>query len=301
MDEILNKLLQSELLSEETKAEISEQWTASVEAFKTQVREEVSGEVRAELASQWITERDELISKVDEFVAEALTNEIEELKGDIERFRDLEAEYALKLVEEKHKMAGEVAQELDALVDKIDQFFEMRLAAEMEELKEDIEVVKQNDFGRKIFEAYAQTYATNYVDDDSVQSKLVVAESKLEEAEAQLAALEEERNKMIREAKMEQVLSPLTGKKREQMAMVLKNVDTGRLEESYKFFISRILKEDDSSAPAGKPLTEAAKPVQTTVATGDKPVAPAPTDSAPTALQEHLARVRSLAGLTKTA
>ena len=45
MDEILKKLLQSELLSEESKAEISEQWTASVEAFKTQVREEVSGEV----------------------------------------------------------------------------------------------------------------------------------------------------------------------------------------------------------------------------------------------------------------
>jgi hypothetical protein len=53
MDEILNKLLQSELLSEETKAEISEQWTTSVEAFKTQVREETSAEVRSELARQW--------------------------------------------------------------------------------------------------------------------------------------------------------------------------------------------------------------------------------------------------------
>lgn len=290
MDEILKKLLQSELLSEETKAEISEQWNTSVEAFKTQVREEVSGEVRTELAGQWITERDELISKVDGFVAEALTKEIEELKGDIERFRDLEAEYAEKLVEEKHKLAGTVAEELDALVDKIDAFFEMRLSAEMEELKEDIAVVKENDFGRKMFEAFASTYAAHYVDEDAVQSQLIVAENKLADAEEQLAKLEEERNTMIREAKMEQVLSPLTGKKREQMAMVLKNVDTARLEESYKFFIGRILKEDEQ-APAAKPLNESTTPANKLVTGEDKPAAQnKPVDN-------QLTEMRRLAGL----
>jgi len=292
MDEILNKLLQSELLSEETKAEISEQWTASVEAFKAQVREEVSGEVRSELAEQWITERDELITKVDGFVAEALTKEIEELKGDIERFRDLEAEYAEKLVEEKHKLAGEVAAELDSLVDKIDAFFEMRLSAEMEELKEDLEIVKQNDFGRKMFEAFASTYAKHYVDEDAIQSKLVVAENKLADAEAELARLEEERNNMIREAKMEQILSPLTGKKREQMAMVLKNVDTSRLEESYKFFIGRILKEDEQPAtPAAKPLNENNQaPTPNKVVTGEPP-------AAPSKQVDQLAEMKRLAGL----
>ena len=269
MDEILNKLLQSELLSEETKAEISEQWTASVEAFKTQVREEVSGQVRLELAEQWAGERDELIAKVDTFVAEALTKEIAELQGDIDRFRDLEAEYAEKLVEEKHNLAAEVAEELDGLVDKIDQFFEMRLAAEMEELKEDLEVVKQNEFGRKIFEAFASTYGESYVDEDAVQSKLAVTEAKLADAETALAEREEKLNKMVREAKLEQVLSPLTGKKREQMAMVLRNIETSRLEESYKFFIGRIMKEDvEPTKPAV--VSESAKPTQkTTVVTGE--------------------------------
>jgi hypothetical protein len=267
MDEILNKLLQSELLSEETKAEISEQWTASVETFKTQVREEVSGQVRLELAEQWAGERDELIAKVDTFVAEALTKEVEELRGDIDRFRDLEAEYAEKLVEEKHKLAGEVAVELDGLVDKIDQFFEMRLSAEMEELKEDLDVVKQNEFGRKIFEAFASTYGESYVDEDAVQSKLTVAESKLADAEAALAKREEQINKMVREAKLESILSPLTGKKREQMAMVLKNVDTARLEESYKFFIGRILKEDVAPAAALNEAADGSK--KTTIVTGE--------------------------------
>lgn len=298
MDEILKKLLESELLSEESKAEISQQWTASVDAFKTQVREEVSNEVRLQLSEQWLTEREELVSKVDAFVAEALGKEIAELKGDIERFRDLEAEYAEKLVEEKHKLAGEVASELDQLVDKIDTFFEMRLAAEMEELREDLDVVKQNEFGRRMFEAFASEYAKNYVDEDSVQSKLSVTESKLTDAEKRLGEREDQLNKMVREAKMEAVLSPLTGKTREQMAMVLRNVDTDRLEESYKFFISRILKEGSApAATAAKSLTEGQTTVTpTTVVTGE-PAGDTQTQAKAAALSESMAHLKRLAGI----
>ena len=39
MDEILQKLLSSELLSEDAKAEISTQWTSAVDGFKQTVRE----------------------------------------------------------------------------------------------------------------------------------------------------------------------------------------------------------------------------------------------------------------------
>jgi len=291
MDEILQKLLQSELLSEETRAEISEQWNTAVDAFKTQVREETSMAVRAELAEQWIVERDELVTKVDSFVADALIKEMTELKADIERFRDLEAEYAEKLVEEKHKLAEEVASELDQLVDKIDAFFEVRLAAELDELKEDIEVVKQNEFGRRIYEAFASTFATAHVDEDSVASKLKIAEAKLADAEKALASSEEHRLAMVRESKLEKLLASLTGKKREHMEMVLKNVETDRLEESYKFFIGRILKED--VAPAATLTEGMVDDKQTTVVTGDAPVEIA---AAPQ-LDEGLAKLQRLAGI----
>ena len=291
MDEILQKLLQSELLSEETRAEISEQWTTAVETFKTQVREETSMAVRAELAEQWIVERDELVTKVDSFVADALIKEMTELKADIERFRDLEAEYAEKLVEEKHKLAGEVANELDELVDKIDAFFEVRLAAELDELKEDLDVVKQNEFGRRIYEAYASTFAAAHVDDGSAAYKLRIAESKLADAERALASSEETRLAMVREAKLSNLLSSLSGKKREQMEMVLKSVETDRLEESYKFFIGRILKED--VAPAAALNEGLAGGKQTTVVTGDAPVEIA---AAPQ-LDEGLAKLQRLAGI----
>ena len=259
------------------------------------MREEVSGEVRLELAEQWASERDELIGKVDTFVAEALTNELQELRGDIERFRDLEAEYAEKLVEEKHKLAAEVATELDGLVDKIDAFFEMRLAAEMEELKEDLEVVKQNDFGRKIFEAFAQTYGQSYVDEDAIQSKLVVAESKLADAEKALADREAKLSAMIREAKMEQVLAPLSGKKREQMAMVLKSVETARLQESYNYFIGRILKED--AAPQQALSESVVDTKKTTVKTGE--TGAVIVESAEGSKSSQLNELKRLAGIAK--
>lgn len=290
MDEILQKLLQSDLLSEETKTEISEQWTASVETFKNTVRQEVSDEVRLQLSEQWLTERDALVEKVDTFMTEALVKEITELKADIERFRDLEAEYAEKIVEEKHRLAVEVAEELDQLVDKIDAFLEVRLNAEIGELAEDLKIVKQNEFGRQIYESFAHVFASVHVDEDSASGQLKIAQTQLEEAKKALAAADEERNRLVRESKLEKLLSPLSGKKREQMEIVLKNIETERLEESYKFFIGRILKED--AAPA-ETLKEGAQGKKTTVVTGDAPVV----DHAPTTINEDVARAKRLAGI----
>lgn len=291
MDEILQKLLSSELLSEEAKAEISSQWTATVEQFKTSVREEVTLEVRSELAEQWATERDALVENVEQFVAKKLEEEIVELKADIDRFRDLEAEYAEKIVEEKHSMAEQLAAELDQLVDKIDSFFELRLTEEFTELREDLEVVKQNEFGRKIFEAFATEFGRAHIDEDSVQSKLSAALAKLEDAGKQIAKLEESQAKMVRESKLEKILSPLSGKKREQMAFVLQNVETSRLEEAYNHFIGRVLKDaSPADAAVSAQLTESA-PV---VVTGEEPAPAAP---AKQAAGDKFSHLRKLAGI----
>lgn len=257
MDEILQKLLSSELLSEDAKAEISTQWTNSVEQYKQTVREEVTMTVRAEIAEQWASERDTLIESVDAFVAKKLQEEMEELRSGIESFRDLEAEYAEKIVEEKHSLAEQLASDLDQLIDKMDSFFELRLQEEFTELREDLEVVKQNDFGRRIFEAFATEFNTSYIDEDSTQSQLVANQKKLEDAERAIARLEESNAKMVREAKMTKILAPLNGKKREQMEFVLASVETSRLEEAYNHFIGRVLKEDGTEGTEGKSaLTE---------------------------------------------
>jgi len=279
MDEILQKLLSSELLSEEAKAEISTQWTTAVESYKTTVREEVTLEVRNEIAEQWATERDALVENVETFVAKKLDEEIAELKSDIERFRDLEAEYAEKIVEEKHAMAETLSAELDALVEKMDAFFELRLSEEFQELKEDLQIVRENEFGRQIFEAYSTTFNKSFVDEESTASKLAAANTELEEAQKKISALEESGAKMVREAKLEKILAPLNGKKKEQMAFVLANVETSRLEEAYNHFIGRVLKEEPSAQPGSDAspaqITESASVVVTGNESTETPAKPA--------------------------
>lgn len=269
MEEILEKLLTSDLLSEETKTEISDAWVEAVEAKKAQLREEVELEVRAELSQQFVDAREALVEKVESFVAEQIEKEFVELRSDVERFRDLEAEFAGKLVEEKRKLAEEVNAEIESLIDKIDEFLEVRLADEFEEMKEDLEVVKQNDFGRRVFEAFVNEYSKSYVDEASIQSQLTIAESKIQDAEKRMYELERANAQLIREQKMEEVLKPLSGAKREQMQFVLQNVETEKLDEAYRHFIGRILKEN--TTVENKTSDETQKPAaqENKVATGD--------------------------------
>ena len=292
MDEILQKLLNSELLSEEAKAEISTQMTEAVEQYRTAIREEVTLQVRGEIAEQWANERDSLIENVESFVAKKLDEEVNELKVDIERFRDLEAEYAEKIVEEKHAMAETLSEELDQLVDKMDAFFDLRLTEEFKELREDLEIVKQNEFGRKIFEAFATEFNGAHIDEDSIQSKLQAAVAKLGDAESTIAKLEESQAKMVREAKLEKILAPLNGKKKEQMQFVLQSVETSRLEEAYNHFIGRVLKEEQS--PEVRPEADV-KPqplVESVVVTGDEQSAPTKTVAS-----DRFSQLRKLAGM----
>lgn len=291
MDEILQKLLSSELLSEDARAEISTEWATAVGGFKTAVREEVALEVRNELAEQWATERDALVEKVDSFVSEKLMEEIEELKADIESFRDLEVESAEKIVEAKHQMAEQLAQELDQLIDKMDSFFELRLTEELQELKEDLELVSQNNFGRKIYEAFATEFQKSHIDEDSVSSKLAATVAQLEDATSALARLEGENSKIVRESKLEKILSPLSGKKREQMQFVLANVETKRLEEAYNHFIGRVLKEDAPADTAPTVVKRTLKESANVVVTGEESI------TTQTKNADKLADIRRLAGM----
>ena len=294
MDEILQKLLESELLSEDVKAEISQKWQLVVEAKMAELKESALLEVRAELAEQWTKERDALVESLEKFVDEQITEELNELKSDIERFRDLEAEYAGKIVAEKAEMAAKVQEDLDQLVDKIDSFFEIRLTEEFEELKEDIEVVKQNHFGRQIFEAFVNEFSKSFVDEESIQAQLQIAESKLEDASKKIAKLEADKKGMLRESKMAEVLKPLSGSKREQMSFILQNVETAKLEEAYNQFIGRVLKEEKQE-PAAAATQVISEGKDTKVVTGEqidegKKEVAAPKDS-------KLDSLRALAGI----
>jgi macrodomain Ter protein organizer (MatP/YcbG family) len=300
MEEILKKLLESDVLSEETKAEVQEQFKVAVETFMTEERSKLEVEIRSQLTEQFVQAREELAESVDAKVEEFLNKEFDELKEDINKFRDLEVEYAEKLVEEKEKLAQTLSEQLNQLVDKIDAFLEVRLDEEMAELKEDIDQVKKFEFGRKIFEAVeAEFKSFRKADMGTAEQELAEAKDKLADATRKINEMEQERLAEARNMKIEELLSSLSGNARESMKIILSNAATEKLDESYKIYIGRILKETsvEKQKPTQTVLESGTPPTTAKLVTGNEETPLLNEDSKPS--DQQLLRIRKLAGLSK--
>lgn len=314
MDELLKKLLEAEVLTEETKTEIESAVKKQIGETMAKAREEATAQVTAELNEQWITERETLIEALDAKITEALTEEVAELRADIDRFRDLEAEYAEKLVESKSEMADQLKGDIAQLIEKLDAFLEVRLSSELEELREDFEVVKKQQFGKTVFEAFVEEFKKHYAGDNSIEGKLNEAEQRLADAMLALESAEKKATKLERSIKLESVLKPLSGRSREVMEAILKNVETTMLEEAYKTYVGRVLKEttvvEDTSEKEETVLAEGKqKPVVSGVAkSGDdvtlkkeqqqlKEADAFAAEVTPTITESEKLRLRRLAGL----
>lgn len=311
MDEVLKKLLEAEVLSADVKAELEAAFKKQLDEAVETAKASAAADTKAELTEQWVAERDALVEAIDSKVGDFLDAELGELKDDIERFRDLEAEHAEKLVEAKAEMANELKADLKELVEKIDSFLEIRIAAEVEELREDLEVVKKNEFGRRIFEAFSEEFM-RFADTDDKAATVAELEKRLSDTAAQLEESEKKRGKMAREKKLKEVLAPLSGRSKDVMEAILKNVDTEQLDEAYKTFIGRVIRESEATSsekespvlaegaskkPAAKAAEKTTKVVESAVVkTGDTEVVTESEQPTKTASPE-LARLRRIAGI----
>lgn len=248
--ELLEQVFANEVLTEETRAAMADTLEKAItEAVATQVAEErvkIEEEVKVQMAAQFAADREALIEALDTKVEEMLKEELAELAGDISDFRDLEVEYANRMVEERAKLQEAVEKDMQELVERLDTFLEMRLSEEVNELKESIEEVRKNNLGRKIFEAFKGELEA-FV---SVDSGVDALQAQLDEANAALAAKAEElkeAQKAIeandRKVKLEETLSSLQNRPREIMEAILATVETDKLQETYDKFIDRVLHE----------------------------------------------------------
>lgn len=309
MNELLEKLLNNDLLTEESKKELVEALTKEIENAKSEAKQLAEEEAKVEFAKQFAEDKALLVEAIDTKVSELLKEEIAELKSDIDRFRDLEVEYQTKLVEEKQKMAIRVKADMAELVENLDAFLEVRLSEEIVELKESIEEVKKLQFGQKLFEAMENEFRTKYFNENETALKLEEANKTISKAKRLLAEKNSKLDKLVREKELARVLESLHGRSREVMEAILNNVETDKLEESYNKYIGRVLHESaaavvdtttDQTNATVEPVTEVlAEGVKTTentkVVTGDlspvvEPVVRAISES-------ETKRLRKLAGL----
>ena len=199
--------------------------------------------------------------QLEEFVVEALANEIAEFYEDK---KDL-AETKVRLVREAKSHFEKVKKTfVERSAKLVSEAVEKGLTKEMTQLKEDIEAARKNDFGRKLFEAFAAEYSNSYLNEKSETAKLMkvvdVKEKQLAEAKAEAeeqARLVETREAEIRriaeEAQRKDILNdliqPLSKDQREIMTDLLESVQTAKLRTQFDKYLPSVI---DGKTPARK-------------------------------------------------
>ena len=362
MLDAIKPLLDSDLITEETRQEINEAWEAKL----VEAREQARAELREEFAQRYEHDKTVMVEALDRMVTDGLTAEIQavaaekaQLVEDRVRFQSKMNENATKfnsfmvtklaeeiselrrdrkqhnegleklegfivhalareiqefatdkrdVVETKVRLVREARGQLEALkarfvtesAQKMSQSVSRHLKAELSQLQEDIKVARENNFGRRIFEAYASEFGATHLNEKAEVRKLYNALSRKDQQLAEAIKLAQ-RAKVVVESKereiriikesnerdstMEMLLAPLNKEKQDVMRNLLESVQTTRLKNAFEKYLPAVL--EDRSVKATKVITE-----NVSVATGDK--------SVPSGQQEDRSNVidlKRLAGL----
>lgn len=252
MEELLQSLVESEILNDETKKELTEAITKQIEEAKeaaiVEAKAEVEAQVRVELTEQFAADKEALIEALDTKAEEYLKEEMSELRDDIENFRDLEVEMNEKLEEAKAAHAEIVKNDIEELVETIDSFLDMIIAEEVKELKEDIEDAKRLQFGAEIYEAFEAMFSKKFINENDLADDMKEKEERLAEVTSKLEETSKELAIATRKTKLDEVLASLTGRTKDVMEACLQNVPTDKLVEGYEHYVAKVLHESVGDA-----------------------------------------------------
>ncbi len=236
--------------------------------------------------------------RLENFVVHALAREITEFAKDK---NDL-VETKVRLVSNaRGKLEGLQAQFVKESAAKMSTAVSKHLKAELGQLHEDIKVARENNFGRRIFEAYAAEFGATHLNEKAEVRKLhdniAAKDGQLAEAiklneKAKILVESKERELRIirdsneRDATMEQLLTPLNREKQAVMRDLLEGIQTNRLKNTFEKYLPAVLAT--RGVKAKNVITESVTEV-----TGNKKIPDAPIE------EEHsnVFNLKRLAGL----
>ena len=237
--------------------------------------------------------------KLEEFVVDALAKEIAEFHEDK---KDL-AETKVRLIREAKEHLSKVKQSfIEKGAKVVEKTVAKTLNNEISQLKEDIDVARRNDFGRKIFETFAEEYNNSYMNEKSETAKLLkvveLKDKQLAEANANAekkAKLVESKDAEIKNAvetakrkeTISELVAPLSKEQKEIMQDLLESVATDKLKGSFDKYITAVI--DGKSVAKKATLTEAKE------ITGDKEENSSSASNS--AKVDNVVDIRRLAGL----
>lgn len=365
MLDAIKPLLDSDLINEETRQAISEEW----EGKMNETRETIRAELREEFAQRYEHDKSTMVEALDRMVTEGLQSELEAVsaekqalaedrvkfqttmkesadkfdtfmvsklaeeltelrkdrKAQTEGFEKLEqfvvgalaeeikefAEDKKDLVETRVKIVSQARDQLESLkskfvsesAKKMSQSVSKHLKDELGSLREDIKEARENNFGRRIFEAFASEFGATHLNENAEVRKLMQAIEEKDrqlaesiEAQEQAKVLVESKEKEIRmitesnarKAKMEELCGSLNEEKRDIMMNLLESVQTSRLEGAFDKYLPAVLSEGKVKADK-KVITESKTEV-----TGDKT---AKVETEEKVADSNVIEIKRLAGL----
>lgn len=219
------------------------------------------------------------LKKIDEFVVKQVSRELTELEEDhrslIATRAKLLKESAAKMKDLQKRFVAESAKKVEAMTSSM-------LKKEMTQLHEDIERNRQNNFGRRIFEAIAHEFKNSHYAETAELHKL---QAMLESKEAELATT---KTKLVESAKvldvtqrkaklseanasrakiMSELLSNLRGDKKSLMESMLETTKTENLRGAFDRLLPVVLSEGRKPQPVEKKMLSEK---QVRLVTGDK-------------------------------
>jgi hypothetical protein len=319
-------------LREEFAQKFEHEKTIMVESLNKMLEDRLTGEIAefvedkkqlAETKATYVKKMHENSTKLQSFVFDKLKEELVELHGDQKKmasnFAKLEEFIVTQLakeisefhqdkrevVETKVKLVKEAKAQLDAVKTKfvqrsakmVEETVTKTLKTEMAQLKEDISSARQNDFGRRIFEAFASEYTHSYLNEKKeVQQVLKILEAREKElanATAKIAetkSLVESKDREITQIRdlgtrkeiMNELLAPLGKDKKAVMSQLLEGVSTSKLRQAYDKYLPAVMSDSTATKQA---LVEAKE------VTGNK------INNKIDAAQSNIVDIRRLAGL----
>ena len=345
MLDAFKQLVESGVMSEETKNVVEAAFAAKIQ----ENRDQVSAELREEFAQKYTHDKQVMVEAIDKMLSERLAAEMAELHNDKKALAEAKAQYEAKVAQDSKKLEGFVIQQLGkelvefqgdrkkvsenfakleqfivhALAKEISEFAEdkrdlaetkvklvreakskfedirqafiqrsakvvesavtKKLTSEIKQLREDIDSARNNDFGRRIYEAFSQEYSSSFLNEKSETAKLlkIIDKKNQELAEAKQVVAEKDnlvesvqreiritQDLMERKAVMGELLAPLSADKREIMKELLESVKTVKLNEAFDKYLPAVME--------GTTVKKAPKAVLTegTEVTGDREVKP---------------------------
>ena len=227
------------------------------------------------------------VRKLEEFVLKQLSEEIAEFHADKKAL----VEQRVKLAQQGRQRIEETrAQFINRAKNIVDSTLNTVIRDELSQWRDDIKVARENNFGRKIFEAYAAEYMNSYLAEHSEVRKLTrqltETNGRLDTALRHVDRQKQSQTRLVEDAQariktaedraqrmeiMQEITAPLGREKRAVMEDLLKGIRTQNLREAFNRYLPTVMQGNVAPAGRGKQaLAESQTQEKRAVVTGNR-------------------------------